>query len=209
MKQEVLKLFEFFKILENLALEKRATILSDGSFESVAGHCFSTAMLVVTLKPYIEKNFDYTKALEMALVHDLGESLAGDISLHEQTTKIKEQKQIQEEKAVRKMMLLLNNESAGNINSLWNEYEQRESKEARLIKLLDTFDAHITVLNRNDIDYPSQYGGGQFYYDLYANYHPNKKLNVEGEIFNLIETVLRENLTSQMDKNGIKYNLKK
>jgi len=208
MKNEVQKLFKFFKVLENLALERRAIQLSDGTLESTAEHCFSTAMLVITLKPYIENKLDYTKALEMALIHDLGESITGDIGLHDQNKNIKQDKYIKEKEAVYSMTELLHEQASNNIKKLWEEYEARKSNEAKLIKLLDVFDAMISVVNHPDFTYAGEYGDGQFYYNYYANLSPNKGLKVDGEIFEIIETTIRESMIKKMDDKGIKYNLK-
>lgn len=47
--------------------------------ETVASHMYRMAMLAMTLQ---DDDIDHMKCVQMALVHDLGEAIAGDITPH-------------------------------------------------------------------------------------------------------------------------------
>ena len=93
--------------------------------------------------------FDSAKAIKMALVHDLAESLVGDITPHDGVTKA--DKHAREEAAMTRLQLTLQGDvppSAGGVGSawqgagdemlaLWHEYEACASPEALLLKDLD------------------------------------------------------------------------
>ena len=93
--------------------------------------------------------FDSAKAVKMALVHDLAESLVGDITPHDGVTKA--DKHAREEAAMTRLQLTLQGDvppSAGGVGSvwqgagdemlaLWHEYEACASPEALLLKDLD------------------------------------------------------------------------
>ena len=56
--------------------------LDESLVESVGSHCFGTAVLVVILKEggYLPGNVAFERVLELALMHDIGESEIGDMT---------------------------------------------------------------------------------------------------------------------------------
>ena len=49
-------------------------------YESVADHTWRMAMLLIVSEKYLSDPLDISKALKMALIHDLPEIIAGDLS---------------------------------------------------------------------------------------------------------------------------------
>ena len=79
----------------------------------------------------------------MALVHDIQESIVGDIMPEKYSGVTKEDKHEMEEEAIGRIGKALGgfNESAGeNVVGLWREYEAAETPEALLLKDLDKFE---------------------------------------------------------------------
>ncbi|VDN04833.1 unnamed protein product [Thelazia callipaeda] len=103
--------------------------------ETVASHMYRMAMFAMVLD---DKTCDQIKCIKMALVHDLGEAIIGDITPHcgvSSTEKHRLEKDAMEQ--ISKMVPL----SVGSDwYSLWQEYEERQTKEAIIVKHLDEFD---------------------------------------------------------------------
>ena len=135
---------KFFEISGRLKKVKRQGWLDRGVKcpESVADHCFRVGLMSMVLADVMK--LDACKAVRMALVHDLPEALCGDIA-----TRIKEEsqqatnreKRLREEKALKKILLSLDKKTGGKIFSLWREFEERKTREARLVYELDRLEA--------------------------------------------------------------------
>ena len=110
--------------------------------ESVADHTWGTAFNVLIHAP---EGLDQEKALKMALIHDIGEAEVGDIAhraIDAEEDISSEEKEKMETEAVEKLSKALGEE----LFDLWNEYEQRETKEAKFVKDMDLIDMCLTAL---------------------------------------------------------------
>ena len=84
MKNQILNLIEFYKKVEKLKLTTRHSWLTDKSRqESVAEHSWMLCFLAILLSDKIESKVDLLKVLKILVVHDLAESVTGDIPSHE------------------------------------------------------------------------------------------------------------------------------
>ena len=103
--------------------------------ESVADHSYGVTFLAMTLAKKLKCN--ELKMIKMALVHDLGEAIVGDI-VHgrgkKPNDKIRNNKINAEEKALKNMLLKTNYKE---YYSLWQEYEKQTTKEAIILKQID------------------------------------------------------------------------
>ena len=72
------KIINFMRVLEEVCVVKRDLLLFDGTTENDAMHIFKLSFLVMMIAPYLKNKIDYTKMLELALVHDIAESKTGD-----------------------------------------------------------------------------------------------------------------------------------
>ena len=109
--------------------------------DSVAAHSFSTALLAYFLAKQLQKEgtkIDPEKVLKMGLVHDIGETIVGDVGTFVKGMAGGVFKNIEEE-GVRALVEGL--DSKDEILSLVAEYDQRESLEARIVKIADNLDA--------------------------------------------------------------------
>lgn len=101
--------------------------------ESVAEHSFGVALLALWLVQQQYPELDGNKVLRMALLHDFGEVYAGDIIPGDPMSA--EEKHQQEDVSVRQVFEKL--PSGQEYISLWQEFEQGQTAEARLVRQLD------------------------------------------------------------------------
>lgn len=108
--------------------------------ESVADHSFRIALMAFVFglqqeEDKEEKVLDVQKLVTMALVHDIAESIVGDITPHCGISK--EEKNTLEVEAMEKLKETLGDVAGETIETLWLEYENGSSREARVVKELD------------------------------------------------------------------------
>ena len=132
--------------------------------ESVAAHTWGTAALCLLYAD--REDIDRQKAVTMALIHDLGEARTGDIATRAEDgrqTVATSEKQAAERKAVTNLVAPFED---GDLLSLWEEYEARETPTAQFVKDMDLIDNCLQALkyerqNRYDNtevnDYFSEY----------------------------------------------------
>jgi putative hydrolases of HD superfamily len=134
------KILAFFKATEKLKTTLRHSWLSDGQRqESVAEHTWMMALLALVLMPHFKVKLDEQKVLTMIIVHDLAEAVTTDLPVWE-GQKDKAQKYEAEKAAIAQLFGHLDPETAKNLTAVWEEYEQRQSMEAKFVKIIDTFD---------------------------------------------------------------------
>lgn len=100
--------------------------------ESVADHSFGVAMLALFLSE-ADETVDVGKAVLLALVHELGEVWAGDITPVDGISR--ERKAAMELESLKTVLAGL--PGSERIETLWEEFEEGNSAEARLVKQLD------------------------------------------------------------------------
>ena len=95
--------------------------------ESVAAHSWGVAWLVLVLCP---RHIELDRALAMAVVHDLAEVRAGDLTPHDGVSA--QDKSLAERRALGGMLQGL--PRSGQLHGLWEEYEARRTIEARVVR---------------------------------------------------------------------------
>ena len=122
--------------------------------ESVAEHSFRTGILAMLLAK--EMNVDPLKSIKMALIHDIGESIIGDIVTERAGTKISENlaqsKKEKESRAIKRIFSSLSEEGEEYIK-LFDEFEEDKTPEARFVKQLDKLEMAIQAY-----EYESKHG---------------------------------------------------
>lgn len=109
--------------------------------DSVAAHSFSTSILSYFLAKQLQKEgekIDPEKALKMGLFHDVGETIVGDVGTFVKNMAGGVFKDIEKE-GVKALVAGLDSEKE--ITDLVEEYSQRKSLEARVVKAADNLDA--------------------------------------------------------------------
>lgn len=108
--------------------------------ESVGDHTLQTLMLASVITKELKLNVDTFKLMEMLLIHDIGETIIGDISIVEDDYEIKKQK---EREAVHKVLTNLSEDTSNYYYNLWCEMEQQNTPIAKLAFQIDKLDAVI------------------------------------------------------------------
>jgi putative hydrolase of HD superfamily len=123
--------------------------------ESVAEHSFGTAILALLLARG-EGGLDLGKATLMALVHEMGESYAGDITPVDGVPAA--EKRRLESEAIGKALAGL--PDADWLLGIWEEFEACESPEARFVRQLDRLEMGLEASLLNAEGFP---GMGEFF----------------------------------------------
>ncbi len=128
------QLLEFLHLAGRLKQTARAgwTLRGIERPESVADHTFRVCLMAMVLAPGADPPVDRARCLSMALVHDLAESLVGDITPYDGVAP--EEKRRREHDALIRLSALA---GAPEILELWAEYDRAETAEARFVKELD------------------------------------------------------------------------
>ena len=109
--------------------------------DSVAAHSFATALLAYFFAKQLQKDgvkIDPDRVLKMGLVHDIGETIVGDVGTFVKGMAGGVFKNIEEE-GVRALVGGL--DSKDEIINLVEEYMDRKTLEARVVKAADNLDA--------------------------------------------------------------------
>jgi putative hydrolases of HD superfamily len=117
----------------------RNTLLMDASRqETDAEHSWHMAVSALVLKEYLdEADIDMGKVLTMALIHDIVEIDAGDVSVYE--TADRKERAEKEQLAAERIFGLLPEDQGREFLNIWYEFEKGETPEAKFIMALDGF----------------------------------------------------------------------
>lgn len=170
MQENVAKILDFMRAMERVCLVERDTRMTDGKPETDAAHIFKLAFLVMLVYPYLQKKYNYTKLLELALVHDIAEGITGDCPRSAQVAHPERrlEKEQREQDAMEQYKNMLPYPLNEHIFALFCEYEERKTPEAKLVSVLDKMEANLQA-NRfgdGDIRYWSDCENGEEYYKI-------------------------------------------
>ncbi len=103
--------------------------------ENDAEHSFSLAIAAAVLAEYSDEKVDVLKVMKMVLVHDAVEIDAGDTYCYdEEGAKTKHQREL---KAAERIFGLLPDDQQIEYRSLWDEFEENITPEARFANAMD------------------------------------------------------------------------
>lgn len=114
----------------------RQTYLADGSRkENDAEHSWHLALMCVLLSEYSKEPIDVLKTMTMVLIHDMIEIDAGDTYAYDFAAN--KTKKMREEAAAERIYQLLPKDQAAYLRSLWDEFEEGVTSEAKFAATLD------------------------------------------------------------------------
>ena len=132
------QLLDILRTTEKLKNVTRHCYTSGGRHESVAEHCWMSAMMALLLRnEFPDANMD--KVIKMCLLHDMGEAFAGDVPAfykhegHEQ----------QEAKLLDQWVTSLPEPYCTEFRELYAEMDARQTLEAKIYKAIDNLEAVI------------------------------------------------------------------
>ena len=133
------ELLDFLKIIEKNKCNTRHSWTSSGKQESVAEHCWRTAVMALLVADEFS-GVDINKVVKMCLIHDFGEAVTGDIPSFLKTDKDEEI----EDRAIAEMLKQLPERLEKEFNELFGEILRLDTPEAKLFKALDNLEALIS-----------------------------------------------------------------
>ncbi|TID29334.1 hypothetical protein CANINC_002017 [Pichia inconspicua] len=137
----------FFQLISLLKQQRRTGWINMGipDPESISDHMYRMSIMTMVLDETQwpkDQQPNKSKCIEIALVHDMAESLVGDIVPHDANID-KIEKSKREYKAILYICDIINNystDSANKIKELWIDYELQRNLEATIVKDIDKFE---------------------------------------------------------------------
>lgn len=127
---------DFIVELDKLKGVLRQSWLVDGSRrENSAEHSWHIALLALVLAEHANAELDLPKTLKLLLLHDVVEIDAGDALVYDAAANLG--KAEREQQAAERLYGLLPEDQAGELRALWEEFEARQTPEARFAAAVD------------------------------------------------------------------------
>lgn len=141
----------------------RSGFTAGGRAEDTASHTWRLCLWVLVFEDQFT-GLDVAKMLRMAVLHDLGEAVSGDIPATEQVG----DKSAEERADFVGLTAGLGDDLEADFSALWDEYDGATSDEARVIKGLDKLETilqHTQGEKPADFDYGFNLGYGRKWMD--------------------------------------------
>jgi putative hydrolase of HD superfamily len=120
--------------------------IADRQRENDAEHSWHLALMVLVLAEHANRpDLDVLKVLGMVIIHDLVEIDAGDTFVYDEAGMT--DKAEREQKAADRIFGLLPDDQEEHFRALWEEFEERESPEARFAAALDRLQPVLQNIN--------------------------------------------------------------
>lgn len=137
------EIFEFYKKYSELEkVLRKGWLMRNVPVERKEDDAHHTLQTILLADLIIRKNsiegINILKVLEILLMHEIGETIIGDISMIEEDY---QEKKKREKDAVRKQLECLGEELANYYFTLWQEFEEQKTKEATFAYFIDKLDA--------------------------------------------------------------------
>ena len=130
--------------------------------ESVSDHTLQVIVLAITLCNELHLDFDISELTQMCFIHDLGESLVGDISEIDIDYMEKKKK---EKEVVKKLVSSLSATTAEKYVRLWTEMDQRSTPLGEFAFNVDKMDAVLKAKK-----YAEEYAMPELFKEFYEYY---------------------------------------
>ena len=137
---------EILHVAERLKDTPRHCTTTKGRRESVAEHSWRISLMAMLLRHEFPE-LDIDKAVDMCLIHDLGECFTGDIPAFMKTDSDRQT----EDSLLHQWVVSLPPEVSKDLAALYEEMDAQQSGEAKLYKALDKLEA-IIQHNESPID---------------------------------------------------------
>jgi 5'-deoxynucleotidase YfbR-like HD superfamily hydrolase len=148
-----LRIIAFQKLLKrfNSIYRDVGSLHDKGRPDNNVEHSYRVAMLCWMIAEEYKLKLDITKVIQYALVHDLVEVYAGDVSIYQYKnySKVQKNKESKEHKALLKLQ-----KEFPQLKSLWKiiaEYEKRQDEESKFVYIIEKLEPiFIVILTEKD-----------------------------------------------------------
>lgn len=184
----LIKQVSFIKEIDKLKyIQRKTKLFNSDRNENDAEHSWHLAMMTIVLAEHSDKPIDVLKVLKMVLIHDIVEIDAGDVFLYDTT---KNHTNTDEELiAANRIFGLLPAEQAEEFITIWKEFEDGITDEAKFAKSMDRFEPLLQNTSNN--------GGTWEEYNVpYQTVYEKKKVIKNGStsIWNYAENLINESV---------------
>ena len=133
---ELNKIIAFILETDKLKNIYRQTyVTGEDRTENDAEHSFHLALMTSMMSQYSNEPIDVLKTMKMVLVHDVVEIDAGDTYCYDsEASKTKEEREIV---AAERLFGILPESISSEFRALWDEFERRDTPEARFAAVMD------------------------------------------------------------------------
>lgn len=172
----------FLKEIEKLKGVARKNKTLDSRFENSAEHSWHVAIMALLLEEHADNRLDMLKVTKLLLIHDIVEIDVGDISIYESD---QDSKTREEREAAHRIFSLLPDTQKKEYLSLWTEFEERSTEEAKFASVIDGIQPllnHLVTGDPQDGVIPVELVRSKKRY--IARYAPG--------LWNLVETLIEE-----------------
>lgn len=118
--------------------------------ESVADHTYAMSTMVMVFSDILGMKTE--RALKMAILHDLGESIIGDYGPNEISSN---EKRIKETEAIDHILNHLPSETRKEYGDIWKEYLENKTDTSQLVHSVDKFEMALQAKKYEGQGYPS------------------------------------------------------
>ncbi len=122
---------------------RQTRLIDDHRRENDAEHSWHLALMAVVLQEHAAEDVDIARVLTMHLIHDLVEIDVGDTFAYDEAGQ--SDREERERAAAKRIFGMLPAEQGASMLALWEEFEARETSEARYAAALDRL--HPMLLN--------------------------------------------------------------
>jgi putative hydrolase of HD superfamily len=123
---------------------RRSHLVGEDRKEDDAQHQWHFAVMALILAEHAAEPIDVGRAVAMGLLHDVVEIDAGDVFVYDESAKA--EKAARERAAAERIFNLLPPDQARYVRELWDEFEARETPEARFAAAIDRTQALLQNL---------------------------------------------------------------
>jgi putative hydrolase of HD superfamily len=188
MTDNLLKQVAFIKEIDKLKyIQRKTKLFNSDRQENDAEHSWHLAMMTIVLATHSDKQIDVLKVVKMVLIHDIVEIDAGDTFIYDSQ---KSHTNTDEELiAAKRIFGLLPTEQAEEFITIWKEFEDGMTDEAKFAKAMDRFEPLLQNVSNN--------GGTWAEFNVpYQKVYDKKKAIKDGStsIWNYAENLINESV---------------
>lgn len=133
------RLQQQFDFIQEIDKEKgiirRNYITAADRRETDSDHAWHLAMMTILLSEYANRPIDVLRTVTMVLLHDIVEIDAGDTFAYDEKAVVGQHER--EQRAADRIFGLLPDDQAAKLRAIWEEFEARETPEAKFARTMD------------------------------------------------------------------------
>ena len=145
---KLLQQINFIKEIDKIKyIERKTKLFNSDRRENDAEHSWHLAMMTIVLAEHSDVPIDVLKVLKMVLIHDIVEIDAGDTFIYD--TEKNHTNTDEERTAANRIFGMLPKEQADELISIWEEFENGETHEAKFARSMDRFEPLLQNASNN------------------------------------------------------------